>query len=98
MHLVANNGLSVAGSDTKKNKVSVYVASTQPTRMFRRLGYPWELQVTKLKRESEQWRDLIFSDMDYEIIQSITLEQARKFLMGVEHTFDQASVEVDLRR
>ena len=54
--------------------------------MFRKLGYPWELQIERLRLESEQWRDLIFSENDYELIQSITLEQARAFWMGVTHS------------
>ena len=54
--------------------------------MFRKLGYPWDLQVERLKLESEQWRDLMFSDGDYEIIRNITLEQARAFLMDVTYS------------
>ena len=54
--------------------------------MFRRLGYPWELQMERLRLESEQWRDLMFSDLDYEIIRNITLEQARAFLLDVTYS------------
>ncbi len=40
----------------------------------------------RLRLEAEQWRDLMFSDNDYEVIQSITLEQARVFLMGLTYS------------
>tara|TARA_Y100000389_G_scaffold191290_2_gene217198 strand:- start:14075 stop:14239 length:165 start_codon:yes stop_codon:yes gene_type:complete len=54
--------------------------------MFRKLGYPWELQMERLRLESEQWRDLIFSDGDYEIVRNITLEQAIEFFWGMTYS------------
>jgi len=47
--------------------------------MFRRLGYPWELQIERLACESNAWRDLIYPDTEYEIIRNHTLEQMTKF-------------------
>ena len=36
--------------------------------MFRKLGFPWELQALRVQQEYEQWRDLILSDDDYEVL------------------------------
>lgn len=57
--------------------------------MFRRLGYPWELQVERIQTEYNLWLDVMITDCDYEHINSVR---------AGEITFDKASVEVDLRR
>lgn len=57
--------------------------------MFRRLGYPWELQVERIQTEYNLWLDVIITDCDYEHIHSVR---------AGEITFDKAGVEVDLRR
>ena len=36
--------------------------------MFRRLGYPWTLQLNKIMQESQQWLDIKFDETQYEII------------------------------
>ena len=36
--------------------------------MFRKLGYPWHLQVNKLQTEYEQIQDIIHPVSEYEVI------------------------------
>lgn len=56
------------------------------TRMFRRLGYPWELQVNKLQQEYEQIQDMIHPVSDYEMINSVTDDQIADFWLDITHS------------
>ena len=54
--------------------------------MFRRLGYPWELQVNKLQQEYEQIQDMIHPVSDYEMINSVTDDQIADFWLDITHS------------
>ena len=56
------------------------------THMFRRLGYPWELQVNKLQQEYEQIQDMIHPVSDYEMINSVTDDQIADFWLDITHS------------
>lgn len=75
MHRVANRGLSVAGSIILINRVCTkkYLQQCSPgqcvaTDMFRRLGYPWALQVSKVIQEAAQWQDVKYDMQTYEFV------------------------------
>lgn len=36
--------------------------------MFRRLGYPWALQVSKVIQEAAQWQDVKYDMQTYEFV------------------------------